>query len=140
MRILQEKTQTLKPSAKFFQPHSPRERRVQFDDREPAAKSVRRFEQGESSRLRLHNSNLLLRNYYWNQSRKEPAKRGYEESRRVFENKSGETITVKQIPQFSTKPYIPPFSNPIINEGQWYTKTGGKIVPMTASQCRRSQR
>ena len=29
-------------------------------------------------------------------------------------------------PQFFTKTYIPPFSNPIINEGQWYTKTGGE--------------
>ena len=133
-------SQTLKPSAKFFQPHSPRERRVQFDDREPVAKSVRRFEQGESSRQGPRDSNLFLRNHHWNQSRVEPVKRGYEGTRRFFESKSGGKITVKQTPQFSTKPYIPPFSNPIIQEGQWYTKTRGKIVPMTASQRRRSQR
>jgi hypothetical protein len=122
------------------QPHSPRERRVQFDDREPVAKNVRRFEQGESSGQGLRDSNLFLRNNYWNQPKNEHARRGYEETRRFYENKSGGKITVKQTPQFSTKPYIPPFSNPIIQEGQWYTKTGGKIVPMTASQRRRSQR
>ena len=125
--ITPKKSQTLKPSAKFFQPHSPRERRIQFDDREPVTKTVRRFEQGESSRQGPRDSNLFLRNNYWNQSRTEPARGGYEETRRFYENKSGGKITAKQTPQFSTEPYIPPFSNPISATGPYKAESASKI-------------
>lgn len=125
--ITPRKSETLRSSTKFFQPYSPIRRGVQFKNREPSAKVIRKLEHGESSKQGVYDSNLFISNQYSNQFTKEPAKSGYEKTRRLF---SGGKITIKQTPQFSTKPYIPHFSNSIMKEIKWYTKAKGKIVPM----------